>query len=682
MEITMPTCWIMKITPGESQKTAYYFSKLFVEEGSKNVIGYTKDDNTETYAKRWNEISIGDLIIVLEARNKVHGVVEVTSDPYDDDNEVGEDDSDWFYHRRNVKIIKHFTPYYVANHDTNIDTIIKYSGDGAVGIMDEVWDMIKEDYFKIKTKQKMEKYFNLLKLKPQIILQGSPGTGKTKLAKELAYSLTMKETSEVQEQIENFFKTFEVTESVLKTREQIKELNSSFQKRFPKEKLQELTLANYCIGSGSNDSFCWWLERGLRLLGSYSPGTSRSYLIYWKKSENRYSTHYNHVVELKHLSSPEEAMSQLAKMLSELVNDENLVAVYDKIGSGLILKIMNSYYPEKYFPVNSLEGLKNILSLLKIDYSGLNTLEMSLRLQAYFENKKLEYQKDITNHEFMFFIYSIFDPKKVEVLNEQKTVRQGDYKLIQFHPSYSYEDFVRGIMVETQGNLPVYKVANRILADFASKAMDDPKSNYILVIDEINRANLSSVLGELIYALEYRFDPEKKDETTVESMYAIKVEDDDEEKESRELALPPNLYIIGTMNTADRSAGHIDYAIRRRFAFVDVLPTSEPLAENGLKLFKLVSGLFISNFDQISDWSNPKLQPADSLSKDFRPEDVWLGHSYFITKSDHPELSEEEQLKLKVRYEVLPILKEYLKDGILIQNETLKTVFSSLDAFS
>lgn len=84
-----------------------------------------------------------------------------------------------------------------------------------------------------------------------------------------------------------------------------------------------------------------------------------------------------------------------------------------------------------------------------------------------------------------------------------------------------------------------------------------PLKNYVLIIDEINRANLSSVLGELIYALEYRGE-------YVESIYAI--------GEKNDLILPDNLFIIGTMNTADRSVGHIDYAIRRRFAFVDVLP--------------------------------------------------------------------------------------------------------------
>lgn len=179
---------------------------------------------------------------------------------------------------------------------------------------------------------------------------------------------------------------------------------------------------------------------------------------------------------------------------------------------------------------------------------------------------------------------------------------------------------------------------------------------YILVIDEINRANLSSVLGELIYGLEYRDEP-------VDSMYEF--------EGSKKIVLPPNLYIIGTMNTADRSVGHIDYAIRRRFAFKDVLPSKEPIKEFARPLFKTVSELFVKEFDQIA-WSNPKPLRSDFIASDFRPEDVWIGHSYFMTKKNEVEGLKELQLKLE--YEILPILKEYLKDGILLDsaNEIIK----------
>jgi 5-methylcytosine-specific restriction enzyme B len=174
--------------------------------------------------------------------------------------------------------------------------------------------------------------------------------------------------------------------------------------------------------------------------------------------------------------------------------------------------------------------------------------------------------------------------------------------------------------------------------------------NYILIIDEINRANLSSVLGELIYALEYRGE-------NVESMYEI--------DGSNVLVLPPNLYIIGTMNTADRSVGHIDYAIRRRFAFVDVLPE---VLKNDFEtdLFHEVSKLFVK------DISATPLEASEHLSSEFRPQDVWLGHSYFIKLKDVDS-------RTRLKYEIIPILEEYIKDGVLKESQSLRVAIKSFE---
>jgi len=180
-----------------------------------------------------------------------------------------------------------------------------------------------------------------------------------------------------------------------------------------------------------------------------------------------------------------------------------------------------------------------------------------------------------------------------------------------------------------------------------------PLKNYVLVVDEINRANLSAVLGELIYALEYRGE-------AVQSMYAIEGENN--------LILPPNLYIIGTMNTADRSVGHIDYAIRRRFAFVNVLP-KELEGDFDKNLFKAVSELFIENYDEHISNPNIELKGAQTLSPEFKPEDVWLGHSYFITNNT--------PINIRWEYEIKPILLEYVKDGILV-GEGIETTINNL----
>ncbi|PVV54114.1 AAA family ATPase [Chryseobacterium sp. HMWF035] len=235
-------------------------------------------------------------------------------------------------------------------------------------------------------------------------------------------------------------------------------------------------------------------------------------------------------------------------------------------------------------------------------------------------------------------------------------------KIIQFHPSYTYEDFVRGIVAlpNEEGEGIVYGAENKTLANFAENASNDSDNNYVLIIDEINRANLSSVLGELIYALEYRGEE-------VESMYEV--------DGSQKLVLPPNLYIIGTMNTADRSVGHIDYAIRRRFAFVDVLPEKLEDTEDvffNTPNFIEVAKLFIkTGEDEVINFENA--EDSDFLSNDFSSKDVALGHSYFI--ADRKKISEEEKdnyFKMKMKYEIIPILNEYLRDGVFNESATAK----------
>lgn len=172
------------------------------------------------------------------------------------------------------------------------------------------------------------------------------------------------------------------------------------------------------------------------------------------------------------------------------------------------------------------------------------------------------------------------------------------------------------------------------------------RKNYVLIIDEINRANLSSVLGELIYALEYRGE-------ALDAMYVL--------EDGNKVILPPNLYIIGTMNTADRSVGHIDYAIRRRFAFVNV--PSENL--------KISQGL--QNFDEVLFNAVEELFDKN-LSPEFEKSDVQLGHSYFIDKSTAENEDERVTMETRLIYEIRPILFEYVKDGVLIGEKIKESI--------
>lgn len=209
-------------------------------------------------------------------------------------------------------------------------------------------------------------------------------------------------------------------------------------------------------------------------------------------------------------------------------------------------------------------------------------------------------------------------------------------KIVQFHPSYSYEDFVRGIVAKSNESHIEYITEDKLLINISKQAISNPDKNYILIIDEINRANLSSVLGELIYALEYRG-------KSVESMYA-------DINGNREIKLPKNLYIIGTMNTADRSIGHIDYAIRRRFAFTNILSNENNVLSgfpNGEVIYNRTVELFTDTY----------------ISPEFNIDDIKIGHSYFIVENDS-----KEELQKKLEFEIKPLLMEYVKDGILNDN--------------
>jgi MoxR-like ATPase len=248
--------------------------------------------------------------------------------------------------------------------------------------------------------------------------------------------------------------------------------------------------------------------------------------------------------------------------------------------------------------------------------------------------------------------------RKIETQN-----KKGYWALVQFHPSYNYEDFVRGIQVSTvtdkenKDNNIKYETANKILGEMAKQAKEDKNqgkdTEYILLIDEINRAPVASVLGELIYALEYRGQ-------AVETPYAI--------NHDTSLIIPENLYIIATMNTADRTIGTIDYAVRRRFAFVNLLPDEEIIKEyysessgelkaTALALYKAVASLFED------DGTNTQPAATNYLGPDIYAEDVQVGHTYFLAEN-------KEELYHKFTYQVLPILKEYVKDGILVEKGT------------
>ena len=217
----------------------------------------------------------------------------------------------------------------------------------------------------------------------------------------------------------------------------------------------------------------------------------------------------------------------------------------------------------------------------------------------------------------------------VDLLNK---TYQGFGRSIQFHANTTYENFVGGLApVQTSGELGLRFAPTRgFLMEAAAQAMANPTKPYLLHIDEINRADLGKVLGEAIFLLEANDAPRKVD-----------LPYDFGEPFRRQFSLPPNLHILGTMNSADRSIALVDVAVRRRFAFVSLWPNIQPVVQFGcdytVEAYRKLVSIFI---EHASD-------EAFSLVP---------GHSYFLE-------SDPASARKSLKVNLAPLLDEYLAQG-------------------
>lgn len=305
-----------------------------------------------------------------------------------------------------------------------------------------------------------------------------------------------------------------------------------------------------------------------------------------------------------------------------------MIAIYDNYAKNTNNKQIwedNNILSEKN-SINSCELINDLLKANKQVILQGPPGTGKTRLAKILAAKLVTSTSDKKDSEYLSLCENILIGSENDMVNKYK----DQIKLIQFHPAYGYEDFVIGVNVETENGMLKYSVENKIIKKYADKANKNKDKEYVLIIDEINRAPLSSVLGELLYALEYRG-------KEVEIQH------------NRTLEIPNNLYIIGTMNSADRSIIGMDYALRRRFAFVDVLSNFYEIKE--LPIEKEKDRLL---FNKIK-----RLFSREYISSGIKAEDIQIGNSYFIYNKDDVEHKE-----YKIRYEIIPILLEYYKDGM------------------
>ena len=210
-------------------------------------------------------------------------------------------------------------------------------------------------------------------------------------------------------------------------------------------------------------------------------------------------------------------------------------------------------------------------------------------------------------------------------------------KMIQFHQSYAYEDFIQGFRPTKDGD---FKLTNGVFYNLCSKAEGDPDSKYVLVIDEINRGNLSKIFGELLMLIESDKRGQKLSLTY---------------SPDANFSVPKNLFLIGTMNTADRSIAMVDYALRRRFSFISL----SPQFNEKYKQYLVDAGMKSQFCDQIINGLNA-LNNEIKSDKNNLGDGYQIGHSYFCPDGDPPH--NNQWFNNKIKYEIEPLLKEYWFD--------------------
>lgn len=494
---------------------------------------------------------------------------------------------------------------------------------------------------------------------------------------------------------------------------------SLFEKEYPITTLKNLKLEDYIVGdNNNNNTLCYKLVYGTyKECGpGIGGGSANKYGIYYSNSKNSYM-YFNNIENYptKRWESLKENIIKIIESVKNAKNANELNNIGELKGmSMLLVKLAFCYYPYKILCICGKKQLHSVLNLFKIKYNENDSqikmaflINSKLRTEIpelqnedptilghqvwnyYTEkiNNKLEKNQDkrkiekdnrysynknkmledtfLTEEQYENIINTLarkknivlqgvpgvgktFYAKKImySLMNEKNDERIA---MVQFHQSYSYEDFIQGYRPNKNGKFELkdgifYKMVKK-----ACKELENAKRNgtvpqkYCIIIDEINRGNLSRIFGELLMLIE----PDKRSKeygTYLTYNYNDEL-----------FYVPENLYIIGTMNTADRSLTMVDRALRRRFAFIELEPAFEnqKFKEYLLKkenLNEKIVNKIITKFIKLNKFIE------DTLGNNFL-----IGHSYFIGQ-DLNNKNFEKVYKDIINYEIIPLLEEYYYD--------------------
>jgi len=388
-----------------------------------------------------------------------------------------------------------------------------------------------------------------------------------------------------------------------------------------------------------------------------------------------------------------EKLNDLLNKNKDQSTDNILEAIKEIKLNATITSIMYLFFPEKFIPIagpvedllcrlgissqiDTWDHYKNVLNKLKENCKDCccenGDFKPSFTIALSFTSWLMENQVDNILNKFIdnndkkpknIILTGIPGTGKtytvMEYLKNNDKYKEEQYEFVQFHPSYDYEDFIEGLKpVPSEGGQIEFKLVDGVFKELCKKANKDKENTYVMVIDEINRANLSRVFGELLYCLEYR----DKFVSTKMTTYIESLSDDDKKSYSVDenykenigkFAIPGNLIILGTMNEVDRSIDAFDLALRRRFIWEEV-----GFNETALRLY---TPFFTQGFQSnIEDLIKKAIDLNKKLSNDIGVN-YQLGHTYYFKIIDYFKDDYKSALCDLWEYHIKSILKEYCK---------------------
>ena len=497
--------------------------------------------------------------------------------------------------------------------------------------------------------------------------------------------------------------------------------------------LSKLTLDNYTSLGDDRDDFTYWVEHKLDEFGGIKGGNSSKFGIYRYNTQpkSNYDDKYAWTSSSK---DREDAFKRVQNSLKAIVKAAQSEEVsYDEIdnvelGDAYKWKVAFLYSSGKLVPVYTISPLKRAARRLGISFDENNATIGTLQkeLMGYFNGNKEQYDNI---YDFGAYVWEIgtsdflrcnqlikygapgtgktyttkkeaegfFDEWCSSIGGGTNFEFNNHYEFVQFHPSYSYEDFIEGIKPVWENNNTVLKLKDGIFKAFCKRAAKyelwllenikdktlekitvgdvmaavDNCSNhpfnyiknmenemnkkiieyippYFFVIDEINRADLSRVFGELMYCLEYR-----GYEGKIKTQYSELQHDDTvffKENEQNYFFIPKNVYIIGTMNTIDRSIESFDFALRRRFLWQRIDPNEDVLRD-----------YFKRNNIRIGDYIISRWKGLNDAIKKKLGSDYQIGHSYLMKLDEYPETTPACYRNAIWEKHIKPILEEYFR---------------------